>query len=152
MEFEPVGVVHSPYKEKKDAPIQPRFSDTEGEIEIFEEFADGLKDIDGFSHIWVLFEFHRSEGFDLHVRPYLDDELRGVFACRTPRRPNPIGMSLVRLVGRSGNILKISGLDMLNGSPVLDIKPYVNTFDEEEDVRIGWLEGKAQQGKGKKGG
>ncbi len=152
MELKPIGIVHSPYKTMSDAPVQPSFSDDEGEIEIFEEYADGLKDIEGFSHIWVIFQFHKSEGYGLHVTPYLDDELRGVFACRAPRRPNPIGMSLVELVEREGNILKIRGLDMLDETPVLDIKPYVGVFDEDTNVRIGWLEGKANGGREKKGG
>lgn len=152
MELKPIGVVRSPYKTQSDAPIQSRLSDDEAEIEIYEEYGDGLKDIEGFSHIWVLFHFHKSEGFALHVKPYLDDELRGVFACRAPRRPNPIGMSLVELEKREGNILKIRGLDMLDGTPVLDIKPYVGVFDEDTDIRIGWLEGKAHDGRGKKGG
>lgn len=151
MEFKPIGTVHSPYKEKIEAPIQPKYSEEEGQIEIFPEFADGLKDIEGFSHIWVIFAFHKSEGYDLHVKPYLDDEVRGVFACRAPRRPNPIGISLVRLESRNGHILNIKGLDMLDGSPVLDIKPYVGDFDEFSDVKIGWLQGKVQQASGKKG-
>ncbi len=152
MEFKPIGKVHSPYKEKATAPIQPKYSDEFGKIEIFPEFADGLKDLEGFSHIWVIFVFHKSEGYDLHVKPYLDEEARGVFACRAPRRPNPIGMSLVKLENISDNILNIKGLDMLDGSPVLDIKPYVGDFDEFSDVRIGWLEGKVQQAPDKTGG
>jgi len=152
MEFKPIGVVHSPYKSLSEAPIQPRFSDAEATIEIFQEYAEGLKDIEGFSHIWVLFHMHAAEGYELHVKPYLDDEKRGVFACRAPRRPNPIGISLVRLVGREGNILKIRGLDMIDGTPVIDIKPYVSVFDEDDDIRIGWLEGKAHKGKDARGG
>ena len=152
MEFKPIGTVHSPYKEKTDAPIQPKFSEEHGQIEIFPEFTDGLKDLEGFSHIWVLFVFHKSEGFKLQVKPYLDDVERGVFACRTPRRPNPIGMSLVKLENRKDNILNVKGLDMLDGSPVLDIKPYIGEFDELSDVKIGWLQDKVQQASGKKGG
>jgi tRNA-Thr(GGU) m(6)t(6)A37 methyltransferase TsaA len=152
MEFVPIGTVHSSYKTKSEAPIQPRFSEAEGEIEVFEEFADGLKDIEGFSHIWVLFHFHASEGYDLCTTPYLDDELRGVFACRSPRRPNAIGMSLVRLIERKGNILRIKGLDMIDGTPVIDIKPYVGEFDESEDIRIGWLEGKVHKANVTRGG
>jgi len=152
MEFKPIGIVHSPYKSKKDAPIQPRFSGEEAEIEVFEEFAEGLKDIEGFSHIWVLFHFHESEGYDLRTTPYLDDEERGVFACRSPRRPNPIGQSLVKLIGREGNFLRIKGLDMIDATPIIDIKPYVNVFDEDEDVRIGWLEGRVHGGKVARGG
>ena len=152
MKFKPIGTVHSPYKEKNEAPIQPKYSEEEGQIEIFPEFADGLKDLEGFSHIWVIFVFHKSENYNLHVKPYLDEEARGVFACRAPRRPNPIGMSLVKLENRNGNILNIKGLDMLDGSPVLDIKPYIGDFDELSDVKIGWLEGKVQQAPDKTGG
>jgi len=152
MEYTPIGVVHSPYKSMSDAPIQPRFSGDEGEIEIFEEFADGLKDIEGFSHIWILFQFHATKGYELTVKPYLDEELRGVFACRAPRRPNPIGMSLVRLVKRDGRRLTIKGLDMIDGTPVIDIKPYVGAFDEDDEIRIGWLEGKLHKAGRTKGG
>ena len=152
MEYIPIGVVHSPYKSRSDAPIQPRFSGDEGEIVIFEEFSEGLKDIEGFSHIWILFQFHESKGYELTVKPYLDEELRGVFACRAPRRPNPIGMSLVRLVKRDGRLLTIKGLDMIDGTPVIDIKPYVGAFDEEQDIRIGWLEDKLHKADRTKGG
>ena len=152
MKFKPIGTVHSPYKEKAAAPIQPKYSDESGKIEIFPEFAGGLKDLEGFSHIWVIFVFHKSEGYDLHVKPYLDEEARGVFSCRAPRRPNPIGISLVKLESLSGNVLNVRGLDMLDGSPVLDIKPYVGDFDEFSDVKIGWLEGKVQQAPDRTGG
>ena len=151
-EFRPIGIVHSPYRTKEETPIQSRYSDARGEIEIFEEYADGLKDLEGFSHIWVLYVFHKSEGHSLHVKPYLDDELRGVFACRAPRRPNPIGMSLVELLERRNNMLLIKGLDMLDGTPVLDIKPYINEFDEMENIRTGWIKGRASSGAGQKGG
>lgn len=152
MEFKPIGVVHSPYESLSEAPIQPRFSDAEAKIEIFPKYADGLKDIEGFSHIWVIFHLHAVEGYELHVKPYLDDTPRGVFACRAPRRPNSIGISLVKLVEREDNILKIKGLDMIDGTPVIDIKPYVEVFDEAEDIRMGWLEDKTRMGKGAKGG
>ena len=152
MEFEPIGTVHSPYKEKTEAPIQPKYSEEEGQIVIFKKYSEGLKDLKEFSHIWVLFIFHKSNGYDLHVRPYLDEEVRGVFACRAPRRPNPIGISLVRLESISDNILNVKGLDMLDGSPVLDIKPYVGDFDEFSDVKIGWLQGRVQNAPEKRGG
>ena len=152
MKFEPIGTVHSPYKEKVEAPIQPKYSKEEGQIEIYPEFADGLKDLEGFSHIWVLFVFHKSDGYGLHVKPYLDEKARGVFACRAPRRPNPIGMSLMKLESINENILNVRGLDMLDGSPVLDIKPYVGDFDEFSDVKIGWLEDEIKKAPEKKGG
>ena len=152
MNFRPIGTVHSPYREKTDAPIQPKYSDEPGQVEIFQEFADGLRDLEGFSHVWIIFIFHKSRDYDLHVRPYLDGDKKGVFACRAPRRPNPIGMSLVRLESIDGNILNIKGLDMLDGSPVLDIKPYVGNFDEFQDVKIGWLEDRVQDAPEKRGG
>ena len=152
MEFRAIGTVHSPYREKAEAPIQPRYSSEPGQVEIFPEFADGLRGLEGFSHIWVIFVFHRSEGYELHVRPYLDEEKKGVFACRAPRRPNPIGISLVKLESIDNNILNISGLDMLDGSPVLDIKPHVVDFDEFPDIKIGWLQGRVQDAPDKKGG
>jgi tRNA-Thr(GGU) m(6)t(6)A37 methyltransferase TsaA len=150
--FKPIGVVRSPYRSRAEAPIQARHSDAEGTIEIFEEFEEGLKDLEGFSHIWVLYLFHESDDYSLQVRPYLDDGARGVFACRAPRRPNPIGLSAVRLLSRQGNILRVKGLDMLDGTPVLDIKPYVPEFDTDEEIRLGWLEGKAGFAKDAKGG
>lgn len=152
MEFTPIGTVHSPYRELTDAPIQPRYSDEMGQVEIYPEFADGLSDLGEFSHVWIIFIFHKSGGYELHVKPYLDEEKKGVFACRAPRRPNPIGMSLVRLESIDGNILNIKGLDMLDGTPVLDIKPYVADFDESQDASIGWLRGRVQDAPGKRGG
>jgi len=106
-------------------------------------FAEGLKDLEGFSHIILIYHLHRSRGFKLHVKPFLDDQLRGVFATRAPRRPNAIGISIVRLLQVDRNILKIEDVDILDGTPLLDIKPYVPTFDEREDVRTGWLSSRA---------
>jgi tRNA-Thr(GGU) m(6)t(6)A37 methyltransferase TsaA len=101
-----------------------------------------LKDLDGFSHITLLYHFHLSRGFDLTVIPYLDDKKRGLFATRAPRRPNPIGLSVVKLEKIEGNILHVINLDIIDGTPLLDIKPYVRDFDSAEDFRIGWLEGR----------
>ena len=142
MKLKPIGVIHSPYKTRKGMPIQPIFSREIGEIEVFGEYENGLKDLDGFSHIILLYLFHKSKGYELHVKPYLDENLRGLFATRAPRRPNPIGLSIVKLIERRGNILKVEGIDVLNGTPLLDIKPYVPEFDMRENVKIGWLEGK----------
>ncbi|MBN1826037.1 MAG: tRNA (N6-threonylcarbamoyladenosine(37)-N6)-methyltransferase TrmO [Candidatus Eisenbacteria bacterium] len=140
--YESIGVARSPFHTMAETPRQPRVSDVEGTIEIDEAFAEGLKDIEGFSHIWVIFHAHRADFHQLLVKPYLDDRLRGVFACRAPRRPNPIGLSLLRLLGREGSVLRVSGMDLLDGTPILDIKPHVPEFDHEAGARIGWLEGK----------
>jgi tRNA-Thr(GGU) m(6)t(6)A37 methyltransferase TsaA len=140
----PIGTVHSPYKKTEDMPIQPAFSRARGSIEVSSKYAAGLKDIEGFSHIIILYHFHESGKTKLLAKPFLDDTLRGVFATRSPHRPNHIGLSVVRLVGHRDNILYVEGLDVLDGTPLLDIKPYVPNFDEAGigNVRIGWLEGK----------
>jgi tRNA-Thr(GGU) m(6)t(6)A37 methyltransferase TsaA len=144
MEFvmRPIGVIHSPFQEKEQTPIQPSHSQAQGRVEVYPEFAAGLEDIEGFSHIILLYVFHQSSGFTLQVKPFLDDRLHGLFATRYPRRPNPIGISVVRLAGREGNILQIEGVDVLDGTPLLDIKPYVSEFDLRTATRSGWLEGR----------
>ena len=142
MEFvmRPIGVIHSPFQEKEQTPIQPSHSQAQGRVEVYPEFAAGLEDIEGFSHIILLYVFHQSSGFTLQVKPFLDDRLHGLFATRYPRRPNPIGISVVRLARREGNILQIEGVDVLDGTPLLDIKPYVSEFDLRPATRSGWLE------------
>jgi len=117
-------------------------SDAEGTIEIDERFAEGLTDLEGFSHIWVIYHAHRADAYNLLVKPYLDDKVRGVFSCRAPRRPNPIGLSLLRLLGREGTVLRVEGIDLVDGTPVLDIKPFVPEWDNRESARFGWLEKK----------
>lgn len=139
--YKPIAVVHSPFKERRDVPKDSEGVDSvSGTIEVAREYEEGLKDIEGFSHIYVIFHFHLSRGRPLVVKPYWDNHLRGVFSTRSPERPNPIGMSVVRLTKREGNILHVRGLDMVEGTPVLDIKPYVADFDREEATRAGWLE------------
>jgi tRNA-Thr(GGU) m(6)t(6)A37 methyltransferase TsaA len=141
IEYHPIGIVHSPFTEQEGTPIQPSRADgVRGTVEIFPEFVDGLSDLDGFSHIYLLCHLHRSSGFRLKVVPYLDTVERGLFATRAPRRPNPIGLSVVRLVGIEGPTLTVENIDMLDGTPVLDIKPFVGEFDGREDIRTGWLE------------
>ena len=141
IEYQPIGFVHSPYKISKGTPIQPSRSDNaEGNVEIRQEFVEGLCDLDGFSHIILLCHMHKTSGFHLKVIPFLDTQYRGVFATRAPRRPNPIGLSVVELLGIEGNMLSIRGVDLLDGTPVLDIKPYVGEFDVQDHVRTGWLE------------
>ena len=143
IKVKPIGVIHSPYKQPADIP-KPRgyelnkFDATQGEIELFKEYQDGLKDIDGFSHLIVLFTFHKSEKVHLTAHPPYDNKPRGVFATRSPHRPNLIGMTVVNLHSKKENILKISGIDMIEGTPVLDIKPYTPR-DQKMDIRLGWI-------------
>jgi tRNA-Thr(GGU) m(6)t(6)A37 methyltransferase TsaA len=142
--YEPIGIIHTPFTDRKGTPIQPRRGrGIKGTVEIFPQYAEGLVDLDGFSHIYLIFHLNRSEGFNLRVVPYLDDTERGVFATRAPRRPNPIGLSVVRLDRIEGTTLHIEDIDILDGTPLLDIKPFIHRFDEPDDIRIGWLEGKA---------
>ena len=144
--YRPIGVIHSPFKQTKGMPIQPAGPrGVAGTVEVIPEYGDGLKDLEGFSHIFLLYHFHLSQGYSLMVKPYLDDSLRGVFATRAPRRPNAIGISVVRLVGIEGCTLHIEDLDIADSTPLLDIKPYVPEFDSREVERIGWLAGKAER-------
>jgi tRNA-Thr(GGU) m(6)t(6)A37 methyltransferase TsaA len=139
----PVGVVRSPFKNPEDLPppafAPARFLDhVEGEIAVFDEFAPALESLEGFSHIIVIFAFHRTSGFKLRTVPPGESRPRGVFATRSPHRPNPLGMSVVRLLARDGPVLKVSGLDLVDGTPVLDIKPYTRR-DRKSRIRTGWL-------------
>lgn len=140
MEFtmRPIGVIHSPFTDKDLTPIQSTRSQAVGKVEVFSEFAEGLRGLEDFSHIILIYAFHQANGFTLQVKPFLDDQLHGLFATRYPCRPNPIGLSIVRLVSRRKNILDIEGVDMLDGTPVLDIKPYVPDFDVHTEVKTGW--------------
>lgn len=142
MKIRPIGIIHSPFKSKEDTPIQPPRSQATGKIEIFREYEEGLDDVDGFSHLILIYWFHKSQGYSLKVKPFLDTQLRGLFATRAPRRPNQIGLSVVRLLERKENILYVRGIDVIDGTPLLDIKPYVPEFEPEEEIKIGWLEGK----------
>ena len=137
--FEPIGVVRSPFSETMQIPKGPRAEHhAEGVLEIEPRFERGLADIEGFSHLYVLWVFHRVEDFDLVAWPPSDDRPHGVFATRSPRRPNPIGLTVVQLVGREGTRLVVRGVDMLDGTPILDIKPYLSSVPPEE-LRRGWL-------------
>jgi tRNA (adenine37-N6)-methyltransferase len=141
IEFTPIGIIHSPHAERENMPIQPSgAAGISGTVEVFETFADGLRDLDGFSHIILIYSFHRSVGFELIVVPFLDTRPHGVFATRAPKRPNSIGLSVVKLNKVDGRILYIENIDVLDNTPLLDIKPYVPDFDaQSEDVRTGWL-------------
>jgi tRNA (adenine37-N6)-methyltransferase len=138
--YEPVGVIHSPWTDIKGMPIQPAGArGVKGTVEVFEKFAEGLNDIEGFSRIILIYSFHKCTGSALTVKPFLDPTPRGVFATRAPRRPNAIGLSIVRLSGRTGRMLAIEDVDVLDGTPVLDIKPYVPLFDSYPDAADGWF-------------
>jgi len=134
----PIGIIHSPFTEKDKTPIQASRSQALGQVEIYPEFADGLKDIEALSHIYLLYAFHKSEGYQLQVKPFLDNQEHGIFASRYPYRPNPIGLSIVKLAFRKDNMLTVEGIDTLDGTPLLDIKPYVPDFDLQKNVRTGW--------------
>lgn len=139
--YRPIGVVHSPFTQLEEMPIQPGGqSAAPGTVEVFPEFEEGLADLEGFSHVFLLVHLHLVTVTQLTVTPFLDDETHGVFATRAPVRPNPIGLSVVELTRREGATLYIANLDMLDGTPVLDIKPYLTEFDAPQDVRRGWLE------------
>ena len=142
--YQPIGIVRSPFREPRGMPIQPTGAEgIAGTIELNPEYAGGLKDLDGFSHIILIYHFHLSAGFSLLVKPFLDDALRGLFSTRAPRRPNPIGLSIVRLVKIEGSTLHIENVDIVDGTPLLDIKPYVPELDGAKAERIGWLSGRA---------
>jgi tRNA-Thr(GGU) m(6)t(6)A37 methyltransferase TsaA len=137
----PIGTIETPFNDLKGMPIQPSgAAQVQGTIVLDKAYEQGLSDLEGFSHIILLYHFHQSTGYSLIVTPFLDDQKRGLFSTRAPRRPNPIGLSIVRLIKREGNRLTIEGIDVLNGTPLIDIKPYVPGFDAKDVTAIGWLE------------
>ncbi len=138
---DPIGVIHTPFHTTEGMPIQPAgASGVRGIVEVFDDFAEGLQDVDGFSHLILLYHFHQSDGYNLKVVPFMDSSTRGLFATRAPRRPNPIGLSIVRLLNVEGRQLHVENIDVLDNTPLLDIKPYVPVFDAQDQVRSGWLE------------
>ena len=143
--MKPIGIIHSPFKKRRDMPIQSARSQAAGTVEVYEAFSDGLKDVEGLSHLILLYVFHHSAEYMLHVKPFLDDTPRGLFATRYPSRPNPIGLSVVRLRNVHGNHLEVEGVDVLDGTPLLDIKPYIPEFDVWQDVRTGWYETRSRE-------
>lgn len=137
--YKAIGVIHSEHLEVDKTPIQPAYAKgCKGRAEIFPEFAEGLRDLDGFSHVYLIYHFHQAGPAKLIVKPFLQDVEHGVFATRAPCRPNAIGVSVVELVCREGNILHLDGLDILDGTPLLDIKPYTAKFDRFDTTRNGW--------------
>lgn len=150
MEFsvKALGIIHSNHMTKEEAPIQGIFQpEARGTVEIFPEFSEGLKDIELFSHLFLFYRFDRAEPGELVRRPFLDDEPHGIFATRHPCRPNGIGITVVRLQERNGNLLTVSGIDVLDGTPLLDIKPYVPRFDSHPEASAGWLSNKEDRQK-----
>ncbi len=137
--FKSIGYVRSPYQDTKDVPKGlGAHHEAEGVLEILPEFADGLKDIEGFSHLMVVWVFDRSQGYELIGKPPTDDREYGVFSTRSPRRPNPIGLTTVEVLGREGRLLRVRGVDMLDGTPILDLKPYLSSVPADK-LRRGWL-------------
>jgi len=144
--YEPIGVIRSPFKNIKGVPIQSiGAKGIAGTVEIEPKYVEGLKDLESFSHIILIYHFHLSKGYSLRVKPFMDDTLRGVFATRAPRRPNPIGISIVRLVGIEGCTLHIEDVDVIDNTPLLDVKPYVPRFDARKVERTGWLSKRADK-------
>ena len=149
IKIKPVGMIHSPFKKKEDIESKkyanPKgFDPVQGELEIFKEYEAGLKDTEGFSHLIVLFAFHESEGYSLHTKPLLENTLRGVFSTRSPHRPNSLGLTVVNVIERKGNIIKVLGIDMIEGTPILDIKPYTSR-DQKSPIKLGWLENRMKK-------
>lgn len=139
--YQPIGTIRSPFQDPVGAPIQPRAAaGVKGKVILDPIYRDGLKDLEGFSHLILIYHFHQAGKGILQLKPFLDETIHGVFATRAPRRPNKIGVSVVKLLGIEDTTLEVENLDILDGTPLLDIKPYVPEFDSVQDVRVGWLE------------
>ncbi len=137
--YRPIGVIHSEHTIAEETPIQPVYAKgCKGQVKVFAEFAEGLRDLEGFSYIYLLYHFHQSTGAKLLVKPFLQDAEHGVFATRAPCRPNAIGLSIVKLIKREGNVLHVENVDVIDGTPLLDIKPYTAKFDLYEVTKSGW--------------
>lgn len=144
--YEPIGIIHSPFHSIEGMPIQPKGAqEFQGYVQIFDKFTSGLKDLEGFSHIFLIYHFHNSKGYSLHTKPFLDETPRGVFATRAPKRPNPVGLSVVRLISIDHDIIFIQDVDILDGTPLVDIKPFVSDIDNRSDTLSGWMDDKAVQ-------
>jgi len=144
--FKPIGIIHTPFKSLKGIPIQSSMSNTKGIIEIFAEYVAGLKDLSGFSHLYCVYFFDMVKlPVPLQSKPFLDNEKKGVFAIRTPFRPNPLGLSILEIVEIRENMINVSKVDILDKTPILDLKPYISQIDNVETKKIGWLEGKIQK-------
>jgi len=141
IKLKPIGIIHTPYKKPEGMPIQGKFEKgVTGQIEIFSEYQQGLKDIEGFSHLILIYYFDRAKEVKLIGKPFLEDQEHGIFAIRSPHRPNHLGFSIVKPKKVKGNIIIFSEVDMLDGTPLLDLKPYVTHFDSRKHVKNGWIE------------
>jgi tRNA (adenine37-N6)-methyltransferase len=141
--FRAIGIIHTPFLDAEGMPIQATAAvGVPGRIEIDGDLVEGLADLDGFSHLILLYHLHRVTASRLSVTPFLDDRPHGIFATRSPARPNPIGLSTVRLIAITGSTIDVEDVDMVDGTPLLDIKPYVPAFDARDDVRVGWFAGR----------
>jgi tRNA-Thr(GGU) m(6)t(6)A37 methyltransferase TsaA len=146
LELKQIGTIHSPFTSPQGMPIQPAGAvGVKGRVEVFQEFEAALEDLSGFSHIYLLYYFHLAKSFALKVKPFMDRVERGLFATRAPSRPNPIGISVVRLVGVDRNVLHVLDIDIVDQTPLLDIKPYVPEFDVRHAERIGWMQAAAEK-------
>lgn len=143
--LKPIGIIHTPYQSLEQMPIQPKGGgNNQGRIIIEQQYQEGLKDLEGFSHLYLIYAFHQSRGYQLKVLPFMDDKEHGVFATRAPKRPNPIGLSIVELLAVENNEIHIAGVDIVDGTPLLDIKPYIEAFDKVEQARNGWMKSSEQ--------
>jgi tRNA-Thr(GGU) m(6)t(6)A37 methyltransferase TsaA len=140
IELFPIGIIHSPFREKEGMPLQPIRSQEAGVLEVFPDYEQGLQDIEGFSHLILLYHFHQEPQTRMLVKSYIEDSIHGVFATRSPKRPNHLGISTVELVQREGNLLRVFGIDVLDQTPLLDIKPYIPRIDDRAGARSGWLQ------------
>lgn len=141
--YKPIGIIRTPFKKSEGTPIQAYAAcEVKGMVEIFPEYSDGLKDLEGFSHVILIYHFHMSKASRLLAKPFLDDKEHGIFAIRGPSRPNPIGISTVQLEKINDNVLSFKDVDIVDRTPLLDIKPYVPAFDQREVSKVGWLKGK----------
>lgn len=149
--YKPIGIIHSPYRSIDDMPIQPCGAEgIRGTVEIFKNWVPGLNDLAGFSHIFLLYHFHKAGKPSLQVTPFLDSQSRGVFATRSPNHPNPVGLSVVQLIDVQKEMITVEGVDILDGTPLLDIKPYVPKFDHHPPIKTGWLEKAARNAERKR--
>ncbi len=145
IELKQIGTIFSPFKTRKGMPIQPNGAiDVKGKVIVNKELSSGLSDLIGFSHIILIYFFHKSEGFELKAKPFLDSKKRGIFSTRAPKRPNSIGISVVKLLDIKDNELYVENIDILNDTPLLDIKPYIPAFDYHEVEKIGWIENRTE--------
>jgi len=137
----PIGIIHTPFNNIKAMPIQPLAADgVKGHIELFPKYIEGLTDLAGFSHITILYHLHKINGYELKVKPFMDNKEHGIFSTKSPKRPNAIGLSTVKLLGIENNIIHIEMVDMLNGTPLIDIKPFFSKFDNRTNTKSGWLD------------